>query len=199
MADSLYLFVGLGNPGDQYVHTRHNVGFMMLDALAAEQGAEVNRSKMQGRYCRLRLHGAQAILLEPQTYMNRSGECVRRFVDYFNIPLSRVLVLHDDLDLGCGRIKAVARGGAGGHNGIKSLVQHLGSADIARLKIGISHPRGVDGQGRQPVERYVLSPFSPEQRQQIEERLPLVQEAIRLFIQEGIGPCMNGINGRGAG
>ncbi|NOQ46097.1 MAG: aminoacyl-tRNA hydrolase, partial [Desulfobulbaceae bacterium] len=154
-----------------------------------------SRIKWKGEYCRGRLNGNQLLPVKPQTYMNRSGECIRSFADYFNVSLDNILILHDDLDLPAGRIKVVARGGAGGHNGIRSIIQHLGSTDFARLKIGIGRPEmGEEGKGL-PMERYVLAGFTEKELHDFHARLEFVIEAIELFIHEGVDFCMNRING----
>lgn len=196
MAESRFLLAGLGNPGNEYHQTRHNIGFLFIDYLADQQGWRVDALKMQGRFCQGRHLGAQLFLLKPQTYMNRSGECIRSFLDYYKIPLEHLLVLHDDIDLQAGRIKLVSKGGAGGHNGIRSIIQHIGTQDFSRAKIGIGRPLlDADGKG-QPVEHFVLSRMGPGERSLFEQRQALMEEAINLFIQEGIQVAMNNINGR---
>jgi len=196
MADSRYLFIGLGNPGRDYHLTRHNIGFFFIDSFAGVNGWRVDTLKMQGLCCQGRAHGVQVLCLKPQTYMNRSGLCVRSYVDYFKIDLDRILVLHDDIDLGSGRIKMVGKGGAGGHNGIRSIAEHLGTQDFARMKIGIGRPAVNDqGQG-QPVDQYVLSALTESELQLFQQRQALVIEAMALFVHEGIRGCMNKINGR---
>jgi PTH1 family peptidyl-tRNA hydrolase len=193
---SPYLLVGLGNPGSKYESTRHNVGFMMLEHLAQASNCQLNKTKMQGRYCKHRIATNQVLFLLPQTFMNLSGVCVRQFVDYFNVPLENILIIHDDIDLSCGRIKVVAKGGAGGHNGIKSIVQHLGAKAISRIKIGVGRPKADDGVERQPVDRYVLSGFSQHERNIIDDRASIIDDAVKIFLEQGIGPCMNLINCR---
>lgn len=196
MADTRFLLVGLGNPGGEYDLTRHNVGFIFLDCLAARSGCRVDSKKMDGLYGQKQAFGAQVIFLKPQTFMNRSGQCVRAFVDYFKIPRERILVLHDDLDLGAGRIKVVSKGGAGGHNGIRSIVQHLGTPDFARVKIGIGRPvANAQGQG-QPVDKFVLSRMGADEIALFEKRFDVVEEAVELFVRVGGDRCMNQINGR---
>lgn len=192
-----YLVVGLGNPGPNYQYTRHNAGFYFLDAFAAAQGWRLDTKKMLGEYGQGRFEGAQLLCVKPQTYMNRSGQCVRQYVDYFDIPLDRVLVLHDDLDLAEGRIKVARGGGAGGHNGIRSLIEHLGSRDFARIRIGIGRPPGPDGHDADKVSSYVLSPFAQAVRTLWDERTTLATEAVSLFVTQGIECCMNRINGQG--
>ncbi len=193
-----YLIVGIGNPGPEYELTRHNAGFLALDYLAEQRGWPLTSEKWQGISGSGRLGSQRVFLVKPQTYMNRSGDCVARFADFHRIEAGHILVLHDDLDLPAGKIKVAAKGGAGGHNGIRSLIQQLGSPDFVRLKIGIGRPpRNEDGQGI-PVERYVLSAFSGEELELFNSRLPLIQEAAELFISHGVERCMNQINGRTA-
>jgi PTH1 family peptidyl-tRNA hydrolase len=194
--DSPCLIVGLGNPGSQYELTRHNAGFLALDYFADEQGWSLCAEKWQGLHGGGLLTEQRVILVKPKTFMNRSGECVSRFAAFHRICPERILILHDDLDLPQGKIKVAAKGGAGGHNGIRSLIQHLGGQNFARLKIGIGRPpRNEQGQGM-PVERYVLSAFGDEELTLFNSRLPLIQEAVELFISQGVAQCMNQINGR---
>lgn len=194
MADSLYLLVGLGNPGSKYDQTRHNIGFIVLDYLAERIGVSISKSKMQGLYAKARCCGESVILLKPQTYMNRSGSCVRQFVDYFDVEEDHILVLHDDIDLPCGRIKAVAKGGAGGHNGIKSIIQHMGSREFSRMKIGVGRPETGGDTSQQPVDKYVLSGFPKKEQTQIRQRFDDIEEGVELFIRQDIQSCMNFIN-----
>lgn len=160
VAESDFIIAGLGNPGPQYEGTRHNAGFMALDHFASSVGCLPASVKCEGRYCRQRLYGKSVILVKPETFMNRSGRSISCFARYFKVPLSNILILHDDLDLSPGRVKVVARGGAGGHNGIRSLVQHFAGSDFARVKIGIGRPERDDAGRGIPVERFVLSDFS---------------------------------------
>lgn len=196
MADSRFLLAGLGNPGREYHLTRHNIGFFFIDYLAGTLGWQADTLKMQGFYCQGRAFGAQIFLVKPQTYMNRSGECVRSFIDYFKIPREHLLVLHDDIDLQLGRIKLVSRGGPGGHNGIRSIVQHVGTQDFARMKIGIGRPSAHPDGGGQPVDQFVLSRMSEGELAVFDQRTAMVEEAVRLFVHEGIDVCMNRMNGR---
>ncbi len=196
MAASLFLIVGLGNPGEKYSDTRHNIGFMLADYLAEQESNSVSKSKMQGLYCKLRLHGKQVLLLKPQTYMNRSGECVRRFVDYFNILPEDIFVIHDDIDLPFGRVKAVSKGGAGGHNGIRSIAQHLQTNAFNRLKVGVGRPETSESGKGQPVDRYVLSKFSTQEKNHIADLERVIDDAVGHFLLQDINVCMNHINGR---
>ena len=196
MAGNKFLIVGLGNPGSKYEKTRHNAGFFAVDYFADQVGEKVGTEKMQGVFGTFRMSGKQIFLLKPQTYMNRSGECIVQFVRYFNIDHENIFVIHDDLDLDSGRIKIVAGGGAGGHNGIRSAIQHLGTEVFARLKIGIGRPQAADTGPGIPAEQYVLSRFSNEQRLLLEENLARVTDGIRLYIEHGVDAAMNRINAR---
>ncbi|NLX19416.1 MAG: aminoacyl-tRNA hydrolase [Desulfobulbus sp.] len=195
MSGKRFLLVGLGNPGNRYHLTRHNIGFFFIDYLADSYGWKIDTLKMKGCYCQGRLWGAQVLLLKPQTYMNRSGECVRSFVDYFKISLEHLLVFHDDIDLQSGRVKVVSKGGAGGHNGVRSIIQHLGTQNINRLKIGIGRPAGDANGKQQSVEQFVLSPLDQVELSLFEQRRTVVAEATSLFIREGVQTAMNRING----
>lgn len=196
MGDAGRLIVGLGNPGSKYELTRHNAGFLALDYFVDKHGFAITCAKWQGVYCRERLAGVSILLVKPQTFMNKSGESLVRFADFYKIELSDILVVHDDLDLPAGRIKVVAQGGAGGHKGIRSIINHLGTSDFARLKLGIGRPeRNEQGQGI-PVERYVLARFSDQELGAFSKQLSLVDEAIELFVKQGVDACMNRINGR---
>lgn len=196
MAQGKFLLVGLGNPGQEYHLTRHNIGFLFLDFLAETAGGVAESCKMDGLFCQRPLAGCPVLFLKPQTYMNRSGQSVRAFLDYFKIPLQHLLVLHDDIDLAAGRLKVVSKGGAGGHNGIRSIAQHLGTSDFARLKIGVGRPEvNEQGQG-QAVDKFVLSRMGEDELHLFEQRRSLVRQAVESFIQQGVAACMNTINGR---
>ncbi len=196
MADMRYLIIGLGNPGIKYELTRHNAGFLAVDDYADQQNCALNNEKWNGLYTSERINGQRVILLKPKTFMNKSGESAACFADFYQIPLKNILVIYDDLDLPKGKIKVTAKGGSGGHNGIRSLIQRLGSSDFSRLKIGIGRPER-DEQGRGvPVDRYVLGNLSDEELVLFNERLALTHEAIDLFLEQGVDKCMNIINGR---
>lgn len=194
MAESNYLIVGLGNPETKYEGTRHNVGFMALDHFASTIDCRLSSRKFEGKYCKKQLFGKPVYLVRPITYMNRSGQCVAAFVRFFRIPVANLIILHDDLDLSLGRVKVVARGGSGGHNGIRSLSRHLCSSDFSRVKIGIGRPpRDEKGRGV-PVDRYVLSRFTLDETKIISDLFDKTDQALNLFLSEGIDTCMNQIN-----
>jgi PTH1 family peptidyl-tRNA hydrolase len=153
------LVAGLGNPGREYERTRHNAGWLVLDELARRHSGSW-RSKFSGSLAEIRLGDLRLALLKPETYMNDSGRSVGAAVRFFKVEPEQVLVVHDDVDLEAGRLQARAGGGLAGHNGLRSLAQHLGSQDFLRLRIGIGRPRRGDPR---PVADWVLSPFSPEE------------------------------------
>jgi PTH1 family peptidyl-tRNA hydrolase len=185
----VYLIVGLGNPGSKYKNTRHNIGFMVVSRLAKALGVRFNGKRFESRNALARYRNRELILFRPQTFMNQSGRAVKSCVDYFGLKLDDVLVIHDDLDLPLERVKVVQKGGAGGHRGILSLTQSLGTDRFSRVKVGIGRPRYDEG-----VEDYVLSPFYKHERVLLEEALQLALQAVRIFITDGVVSAMNEVN-----
>ena len=138
-----WLVVGLGNPGQKYANTRHNMGFLTVDLLAEEAGVQLNKVKFKSAYNILRFAGARCLVMKPQTYMNLSGEAVREAAQFYKIPPERVLVIYDDVSLPVGKLRVRPSGSAGGHNGIKNIIAHLGTQDFPRVKIGTGAPCGA--------------------------------------------------------
>jgi PTH1 family peptidyl-tRNA hydrolase len=194
MGEGDYLIVGLGNPGDSYKQTRHNIGFLVVDELARRWGAVLSSEKWQARSARISLSGCRVCLLKPVTFMNLSGRAVALYAEYFKVLPDHILVIHDDIDMASGRLKLVAGGGAGGHNGIRSLVQSLATSDFLRLKVGIGRPGREEVHPDIPVERYVLSPLSDAEKQLLGERMDIIEQGIRLFLEDGSARAMNLIN-----
>lgn len=186
------LIVGLGNPEPKYDNTRHNIGFNAVDELARIWQLELKENKrFQGSFAEGVAPGGKKIrLLKPLTYMNRSGQSVRAVTDWYKLKPQSVLVIYDDMDLPVGRLRIRFTGSAGGHNGMKSIISHLGSKDFPRLRIGI----GKSGGGKQTVG-YVLGKFAPAEYQLIEEVLYISVKAIELSLKEGIEQSMNRYNG----
>ncbi|MFN2353263.1 MAG: aminoacyl-tRNA hydrolase [Desulfopila sp.] len=189
-----YILVGLGNPGTQYSGTRHNIGFDVIDALAAKNTTEVRSQKWDGLTAGITLAGAAVHLLKPLTFMNLSGKSVAKYMNFYKVPPQRLLVVHDDLDMKTGRLKLVRGGGAGGHNGIRSIVACTGNNSFYRLKIGIGRPASDDVHAGIPVDRYVLTPFAAHERQIIEERMVEIVRGIETFVQGEVPRCINFIN-----
>jgi PTH1 family peptidyl-tRNA hydrolase len=196
MVESDFLIAGLGNPGSKYRLTRHNIGFMAIDHFAATNGWVLDKSKFDGIYCRHISGNKRVVLLRPETYMNRSGYCLAAFVNFFKIPLANILIIHDDLDLVPGRVKVVAKGGSGGHNGIISIAEQLGSGGFCRVKAGIGRPGVAGYSDAMPVKSFVLSKLNDEELTGFGEAFSLIDRAVELFLSQGIACCMNEINSR---
>ncbi len=181
----MWLVVGLGNPGPAYQITRHNVGFMVLDAMA-------KRLALKGweEFCQaLVLKSEKISLAKPQTFMNLSGQSVSCLARQWQLLPEEILVVHDDLDLPLGRIKIVRSGGSGGHRGVASVIEHLGSRDFPRVKVGIGRP----GPGKS-VSDYVLSPFEEQELKVVAEIIEKAAEAIETIVESGLERAMNIFN-----
>lgn len=186
------LVLGLGNPGPQYAQTRHNLGFMVVAELARRLGVPLTRRGHQSLWGEGRLAGRKLILAQPQTYMNLSGQAAQGIMGYFDLPLERMVVVHDDLDLEPGRLKVATRGGAGGHKGVASLLAHLHSGQFLRLKVGIGRPRFGEA-----VEDYVLGGFYADQREAIQEAVNEAADCLEVIVALGATAAMNKYNARG--
>lgn len=187
------LIVGLGNPGRTYMRTRHNLGFRVVDELAARHSLRFSDRHFNAEIADGVIAGARVLLVKPQTFMNASGEAVAPLVGYYRISAEDILVVHDDLDLTPGKIRLRRRGSAGGHRGIASLIERLGTQDFARLKIGIGHPSG-------PIEvvDYVLQAFGPEEVPLMEQAVARAADAVELYLAEGLEAAMRRFNVSGS-
>jgi PTH1 family peptidyl-tRNA hydrolase len=179
----------LGNPGKPYEGTRHNAGFLTVDELARKFSISLAEKKFKARWGVGEVGGTRTALFEPLAFMNRSGEPVGAFLRYFGAPTDRLLVVHDDLDLPCGRIRLVRGGGAGGHRGVLSLVEHLGHGSFARLKLGIGRP--VHGES---VEAFVLNAPYPGERAAFQEMIHRGVEVVVSVLEIGLEGAMNRFN-----
>lgn len=188
-----YLVVGLGNPGTEYANTRHNVGFMVVDSLAASLDATFSVQRL-GAVARAKYRGRQLVLLKPSTFMNLSGRAVAYWLQKEALAVEQLLVVVDDLALPLGAVRLRAKGGAGGHNGLKDIEAHLKGASYARLRVGIDN---AFSRGKQ-VD-YVLSAFSSEEQPSLKQAIVRAQEAIGLFVTIGSERAMNRINIKGEG
>jgi PTH1 family peptidyl-tRNA hydrolase len=186
----VYLIAGLGNPGLRYKNTRHNIGFKVINLWAKSLGVRLNGRRFQSRNTQAKFQDRNVMLLRPLTYMNQSGKSIRACVDFFNLRVENILVIHDDIDLSLGKIKVIRDGGAGGHKGVLSIMHHLGTRGFPRLKIGVGRPR-YNGES---IEDYVLSPFYDDEKGVIDEVIQLAVRACELFIANGIDSAMNHIN-----
>ncbi|HDS84909.1 MAG TPA: aminoacyl-tRNA hydrolase [Phycisphaerales bacterium] len=184
------LIVGLGNPGAAYDLTRHNVGFMALDALAERLGVSVRRKAFNALAAEASIGQNKLILLKPQQYMNRSGHAVATAAGYYKIPAQDIIVVLDDMALPTGQIRLRAKGSAGGHNGLKDIIARLGTDAFARLRIGIGQADGGD------ASDYVLSRFDPQQRSAIEQAVSRCVEALLCWVEHDIETAMNHFNSK---
>ena len=186
-----WLIVGLGNPGREYEKTRHNAGFRAVDLLAEQLGAKIDKLKFQGLYAQVNYEGKKLYLLKPQTYMNLSGRSVLQLSAYFNIPPQRIIVMFDDISLEPGRLRIRADGSAGGHNGIKSIIQELGSQEFPRVKIGV----GAKPNPNYDLANWVLSTFTALEEKALAVSLDNAAKAALAVIDRGVPEAANRYNG----
>lgn len=181
--------VGLGNPGSKYKDTRHNIGFMVIEELLRRHQWKLDKKKFNGNYSMEHLQGEKVILLQPQTYMNLSGESIRPLMDYYNVETEDVLVIYDDLDLPAGKIRLRQKGGHGGHNGIRSTIDHLATKEFKRLRIGVGRPNSPV-----PVVDYVLGSFSKEQHDDVVTSINKAADACESWLVTPFVEVMNEYN-----
>ncbi len=190
--ESLYLIVGLGNPGREYARTRHNAGFMVLDRLAGRWRADWGLDKkFKARLARGERDGKRLLLCEPQTFMNASGEAIGPLVKFYQVPPGRIVVVVDDADLPLGELRLRTGGSSGGHHGLESLIQHLGTREFPRLRLGIGREAG----GGREITDYVLTRFSPAEAELLEKVLTRACDQLECWLNEGIVKAMNRFNG----
>ncbi|HEV7206113.1 MAG TPA: aminoacyl-tRNA hydrolase [Jatrophihabitans sp.] len=189
MADDRFLVVGLGNPGPKYAATRHNAGFMVVDLLAERIGGKFKAHKGRADLVEGRLGGIPVVLAEPKCYMNESGGPVVSIARFFKVPIERIVVVHDELDLPYGSLRLKRGGGDGGHNGLRSTTSALGSKDYARVRVGIGRPPG-----RQDPADYVLREFAAAERKDLAFHIDRAADAVELFIAQGLEAAQNQYN-----
>ena len=185
-----WLIVGLGNPGEKYENTRHNVGFQVIDELAERQGKPVQRLKFKALTGLLTIGGEKALMMKPVTYMNLSGEAVRPAADFYKLPPERILVISDDVALAAGRLRIRAKGSAGGHNGLKSIIQHLGTDQFPRIRVGVGEKPHPD----YDLADWVLGRFPEEDAKAVAGRWPDVEAAARLLMAGKLAEAQNKYN-----
>ena len=185
------IMVGLGNPGAEYAHTKHNVGFMLVDALAERIGIDTWQEKFNSLIAVGRIDAQKVLLVKPLTYMNESGRAVGPLLDWYKLAPEDLIVAHDDMDIAAGTIRLRRKGSAGGHNGIKSLLAHIGSEDFSRVRIGIGRP--LPGW---TVVRHVLAPFPADDATKIQEAISYLLPAVECIVTDGIDMAMNRYNPR---
>ncbi|MDD3221848.1 MAG: aminoacyl-tRNA hydrolase [Clostridia bacterium] len=187
----MYMIAGLGNPTKTYEGTRHNIGFMMIDAIGDKYNIDVTTKKHKALVGRGVIGGQRVILAKPQTYMNLSGESIREIADFYKILPENIIIIYDDISLDVGQLRIRKKGSAGGHNGIKSIIAHLSTQEFPRIKVGIGNkPEGWD------LADYVLSKYSKAERECIEEAARDVAGAAELILNDDIDGAMNQYNGK---
>ena len=183
----MYLIVGLGNIGQKFDGTRHNIGFEVVDKLAQKYNASF-KEKFNGVYSQVMIGGKKVILLKPSTYMNLSGECVRPFVDYFDVEIEDLFIIHDDIEFDLGTLKIRKKGGAGTHNGMKSIIGLLGESGFPRLRFGVGNDKGVE------LANYVLGRFRDEEKEVVALASHRACEIVESYLSDGIDFAMNKYN-----
>lgn len=186
----MYLIVGLGNPGMKYDATKHNMGFKVIDELVEAHRISFAGTTLKGMYGKGMIAGEKVLLIKPMTYMNNSGECVRAFVDYYKIdPREELLIIYDDITLEPGSIRIRKKGSAGGHNGIKSIIAHLGTEQFNRIRVGVGEkPKNWD------LADFVLAPFRGEEKEAAQEGIEKAAKAVEVILTEGMDAAMNQYN-----
>jgi PTH1 family peptidyl-tRNA hydrolase len=185
----MYLIIGLGNPEQEYSKTRHNMGFNTINKIAQKYNIDINKNKFQGLYENIIIEGKKAILIKPQTYMNLSGNCVQEFANFYKIEKENIIVIYDDMDIDAGQIKIRKKGSAGGHNGMKSIIQRLGTEEFPRIRIGIGRPKHNGDE-----INYVIGAIPEEEIPKLDEGVEKAKEAIIEILKNGIDSAMNKFN-----
>lgn len=184
----MFLIVGLGNPGREYDGTRHNIGFEAIDSLGRKYSIDLNKSKFKGVFGEGFIEGEKVILLKPTTYMNLSGESIREVINFYKIDKNNIIVIYDDISLEIGKLRIREKGSAGGHNGIKSIIDNLSTDVFPRIKIGVGQPKG-------DLVSHVLGRFNKEEEQDLKEVIEASIKAVEIIIKNGAKTAMNEVNG----
>lgn len=187
----MFLIAGLGNPGVDYAATRHNIGFDMITYLSDKYNIPMRGKENKAIVGKGFIEGNKVLLAQPQTFMNNSGESIRAFVDFYKLDVEDIIIIFDDISLDVGQIRVRPKGSAGGHNGIKSIISHLGTQDFARIKIGVgAKPEGGD------LVKHVLGRFSKEEDGMFRDVFALADEALQTMMKEDVASAMNKVNGK---
>lgn len=185
----MYLIVGLGNPGKEYENTRHNMGFKVLNKLSKKYNIPITKSKFNGKYGTGIIENEKVILLEPQTYMNLSGEAIKPMLDFYKVDYSNLLVIYDDIDVEPGKVKIRTKGGPGTHNGMKSVVKEIGTEEFPRIRVGIGRPIHKDDE-----INYVIGAIPEEDLKRLDEGIEKAQKAVEEILRNGVDSAMNKYN-----
>ena len=185
-----WLLVCLGNPGKQYENTRHNIGFLAADALEKRCGVKINKLRYRALSGEVKLAGQRVLVIKPQTYMNLSGEAVKLAGGFYKIPPDHVLVISDDVSLPLGKLRIRAGGSAGGHNGLKNIIAHLGTDQFPRIKVGVGAPAHPEHE----MVDWVIGKFTPQERKTVDEAIEKVLDAVECIVEKGVGEAQNRYN-----
>ena len=185
----MYLIAGLGNPENEYAHTRHNMGFDTINNIAKNNNININKTKFKALYETVIIQGKKVILLKPQTYMNSSGISIKEVVDFYNIKPEEIIIIYDDIDIEKGKIKLRKKGGPGSHNGMKSVIQELQSTDFIRIRVGIGQP-----EFKKDMINYVIGNVPDEEQKVLQEGTQKAAEAVEEILRNGIDIAMNKFN-----
>ena len=185
----MYLIIGLGNPEEEYSKTRHNIGFNTINKISQKYNIEIKKSKFQGLYESGTIENQKVILIKPQTYMNLSGKCIKEFVEFYKIEKENILVIYDDMDIESGKIKIRKKGSSAGHNGIKSIIQELGTEEFPRIRIGIGKPKHSGDE-----INHVIGAIPKEEIPKLEEGVEKAEKAVIEILKNGIDIAMNKFN-----
>lgn len=185
----MYLIVGLGNPEEEYSNTRHNMGFDTINKISKEYNIEINKNKFKGIYGTGMIENEKVILLKPQTYMNLSGESIIEAIKFYKIDINKIIVIYDDIDVKPGKIKIRKKGGSGSHNGMKSVINCLGSQEFSRIRVGIGMP-----EHKNDMINYVIGKVPNEEFEKLDEGTKIAKEAVVEIIKNGIDIAMNKFN-----
>jgi PTH1 family peptidyl-tRNA hydrolase len=185
-----FVIIGLGNPGREYENTRHNIGFRCVDAIAATHGLSFSKKQSKALIADGSIRDYKIILAKPQTYMNLSGESAQSLINFYKVPLSNLLVISDDMDIPAGTIRIREKGSAGGQKGLKNIIEHLGTLDIARMRLGIGRPPG-----RMDAAAYVLQAFDKNDEPLVSDCIDRAVRAIEVWLESGTVAMMNRFNG----
>ena len=193
MSDSKFkIIAGLGNPGENYARTRHNIGFLVVEALASKSCLSIDKSRFDSEYVKAMIKGKEVFLVKPLTYMNRSGFPIHKFASYYKIDIEDIIIVHDDIDLSFGKIKIVKSRGHGGHNGVRSIIDAFGKKDCIRIRVGVGHP-GFE----EDVTGHVLGHFSPDEIKILAQCIDTASDACLSVLENGATFAMNLFNTKG--
>ena len=187
---SLYVVIGLGNPGKKYRRTRHNVGFDTIECLGESHNIKISKIKYKSVYGEGRIGNEKVLLVKPQTYMNNSGITALEIRRYYDVPVENIIVVYDDVDIDFGALRIRPKGSAGSHNGMKSMIYHLQNDEFSRIRIGVGRP-----EGQQDLASFVLNDFNKDEREIISSTIKKASEAVEAIIIKGINKAMNEYNG----